>query len=169
LRKRVEYQLIHGFDNRFEGDIEGFVNGSKAMASGGTQAVHIIIPVEIDINGNKALAQSTGNIQIRFQYDGNDYDCTSYTTFVSRLEKVDEEWKILTLDCIYDRDTLTAPIPVEKPVRLPVDQFVCRRSYKCIGWVLSLRGYNINQNLPGKDDPASVIHFMAENVAWLQS
>lgn len=140
------------------------------MASRGTKAVHGITPVEVHIRGGKALAESTVSIHIRLSYEGREYDCTSYTTFVSQLEKLDDgTWKLLTLTAIYDRDTLIPPAPDGNPVSLPVDTFVCRQSYRRLGWVLSLSGYAIIQDLPGKDDPASVTKLMNESFSWLRS
>lgn len=151
--------------SRFQGDIDGFVNGSRKMATGGTGAVHTICPIEIHLNGDKALTESTGSILIRFEYQGKQYDCLSFTRFISRLEKFDGEWKLLTLEAIYDRDSITSVLP-----SAPVDFGFApgsRESYKCIGWLLSQRGFKIKQDLPGLDNPSSCVKFMDESFRWL--
>ncbi|KAJ5632772.1 hypothetical protein N7490_009111 [Penicillium lividum] len=95
----------------FQGNIDGFVSGSKGMATGGTGAVHTICPIETHVHGNKALSESTGSIAIRFQHHGGLFDCVSYTRFISRLEVVNGEWKLLTLDAIYERDSIMPVVP----------------------------------------------------------
>jgi hypothetical protein len=151
---------------RFQGDIDGFVAGSKGMARGGTAAVHQIFPVEVYLNGgNKALTESTGSISIRFSYEGAQYDCVSSTRFISRLENVGGEWKLLTLDAIYDRDSITPVLP-RAPVDFPFPPGA-RESYKCIAWVLSQKGFAIKDNLPGNDSPASCEQLMKEGFEWL--
>jgi hypothetical protein len=68
--------------NRFQGNIDRFVSGSREMAKDGTGAVHTICPVDLHINDNKALSESTGSISIRFSYNGLLYDCVSYDWFI---------------------------------------------------------------------------------------
>jgi hypothetical protein len=43
-----------------------------------------------------------------------------------------------------------------------------RKSYKCIAWILSQKGFQIKQDLPGVDDPASAEALMTEVFTWLR-
>ncbi|KAJ5863520.1 hypothetical protein N7455_007588 [Penicillium solitum] len=144
--------------NRFQGDIDGFVSGSMEMAKGGTGSVHTICPVELHINGNRAVSESIGSISIRFSYNG--------LLFISRLECVDGKWKLLTLEAIYDRDSIIPTLPSFQPGELPVPKGG-RESYKCITWVLSQKGFKIKQDLPGVDEPHRYIGLMKEHLEWL--
>ncbi|KAE8332946.1 hypothetical protein BDV39DRAFT_215935 [Aspergillus sergii] len=149
----------------FQGDIDGFVAGSESMATGGTSAVHTICPVEIRLHGKKALSESTGSISIRFQHAGEWFDCVSYTRFISRLELVDDEWKLLSLEAIYDRDFITPVIPQRTAdFNFPDDT---RESYKCISWVLAQKGFVVKQDLPGVDDSALSAQLMEASLTWL--
>ncbi|GKZ40115.1 hypothetical protein AbraIFM66950_002418 [Aspergillus brasiliensis] len=149
----------------FQGDIDGFVEGSKGMATGGTGAVHTVCPVEVHLHGEKALSESTGSISIRFQHDGSFFDCVSYTRFISRLEFVGGEWRLLTLEAIYDRDLITPVIPQRTAeFHFPKD---ARESYRCISWVLSQKGFSIKQDLPGIDDQTSCAQLMEASFNWL--
>ena len=74
---------------RYQGDIDGFISGSKATVTGGNFAIHSISPVEVHLDGDKALTESTGSVPIRFSYKDHSYDCVSITRFISRLERVD--------------------------------------------------------------------------------
>ena len=66
---------------RFSGDVDKFVEGSEKMTKGGAAAMHTICPIEIMTDGNRAVTESTGTVMIRFQHEGVEYDCTSYTRF----------------------------------------------------------------------------------------
>ncbi|KAL2836401.1 hypothetical protein BJY01DRAFT_222017 [Aspergillus pseudoustus] len=149
----------------YQGGIDGFVSGSRAMASSGTGAIHCISPVEVHLNGDKAVTESTGSISIRFAYAGHSFDCIAVTRFISRVERVAGHWKLLSLEAIYDRDAITPVLPGgASEVVLPVEG---RESYRCLSWVLSLRGFQVKQDLPGIDDPASCARLMEGALAWL--
>jgi hypothetical protein len=136
------------------------------MLEGGTRASHTITPVEVNIAGKKALSQSTGSIAIRFKLQEELYECISYARFVSRLQKDDHEWRLLSLDAIYERDTIMSVVPLAPwPAELQMKHF--RPSYMCIAWLLSRSGFDINQNLPGIDRPDLVESFMASCTFWL--
>ena len=136
------------------------------MSQGGVGALHMINPVEIHIRGSKALSESTGNIQIRTQHQGEEYDLVSWTRFISRLSKTTEGWRLLTLDAIYDRDTLTPVLPIQTAT-IKSHDLGPRMSYRCISWVLSQRGFKIRQDLPGTDWPESVAKLMKSAFDWL--
>lgn len=136
------------------------------MVTGGTNAVHTICPVEVHLNGKKALTESTGSISIGFQHGGELFECISYNRFISRLEFVEDGWKLLSLEAIYIRDFITPVIPERTAsFNLPKNT---RESYKCIAWVLAQKGFTIKQNLPGVDDLASCAQFMEANFTWMR-
>ena len=138
------------------------------MTKGGAAATHTICPVEIMTHGNRAATESTGTVMIRFKHEGIEYDCTSYTRFLSRLEKVDGEWKFLTLEATYEKDTIIPSSPQSTQVKLPINPEY-RPSYNCIAWVLAQKGFSIAQDLPGSDVPGSCEKLQEENIAWLHS
>ncbi|UNI22994.1 hypothetical protein JDV02_008836 [Purpureocillium takamizusanense] len=150
----------------FNGNIDGFVAGSQKMAAQGTHSCHTICPIEIHVNGDKAVSESTGSIMARFRHHGVDYDCTSYARFVSRLERVDGEWKMLTLEALYERDTIRPAFPGTSTEAFDVGGG--RASYKGLGWLLSQNGFSVDQDLPGADMPESVDVLMDSHRQWLQ-
>ncbi|KAE8370740.1 hypothetical protein BDV27DRAFT_140330 [Aspergillus caelatus] len=133
----------------FQGDVDGFVNGSQSMTSRGTGTVHTICPIEVHLMGDKAVTGSTGSISIPFSYEGQQYDCNSFTRFISRLQKVDGKWNLLMLEAIYDRDSIASVLPsAQVDCRIPLGS---RESYKCSAWLLGQKGFNIKQDLPAVD------------------
>ncbi|KAJ5115786.1 hypothetical protein N7456_000134 [Penicillium angulare] len=149
----------------FAGDIDGFVAGSKKMSAGGTNATHTICPIEIHLNDERAVSVSTGSISIRFLHEDAEYDCISYTRFVSRLQRIGSEWKMLTLEAIYERDTITPVIPSTSAAIFALEG--ARPSYRCISWCLQRTGCQIDHELPGQDRPDLVAGMMEDASVWL--
>jgi hypothetical protein len=108
----------------------------------------------------KALAEFTRSINSRFRNDENEYDCASNARFISRLEMVDGEWKMLTLEAMHDKDTIT---PVRPMFSLPAkfDMEGHRDSYRRIGWLLASKGFQVNRDLLRTTSPESVTKVMS--------
>lgn len=140
------------------------------MASAGVSALHIISPVEIlsNASGNKATSESTGSITIRFTENDTEFDLTSSCRFVSRLVKVDKQWKMLSLTCIYVREWVLPAFPTANNRALELGSGgLTRKSYKCLGRLLMRLGHNIAEDLPGSDDEKSIKAVTDANAAWL--
>ncbi len=152
---------------RFQGNIDGFVAGSQKMAASRARPMHTISPVEVHLRGKRAVTESTGSILVRFKHEGVEYDCTSYTRFISRLEQVEGDWKILTLEAIYDRDTIQ-PVKPEGAAAKALVLDKARPSYQCLSWLLSQSGFKIDQTLPGVDIPGSGEELVSSCLSWLR-
>ena len=156
----------------FEGHIDSFVAASKKMAEGGTVAVHTINPVEIHFSPcfQKAVSESTGNISMRFRLDdGARYELVSWTRFISKLEMVGQGWKLVALEPIYERDTISpaVPLPVSASRNKPTFTKGNRDSYSSLAWLLDRRGFNVAMNLAGIDRPETVEELMRRQFEWL--
>ncbi|KAL6241055.1 hypothetical protein RBB50_011958 [Rhinocladiella similis] len=156
----------------FEGDADSFVTQSQKMASSGTVARHLFTPVEVHFSKDRkrAVSESTGNITIRVKLggDGRAYEMTSWARFVSRLEKLGDEWKMLGLEPIYERDTITPVTPGGDTRSLGTFTKGGRESYACLAWVLGLRGYETDMELAGTDRPETVDRLMKSHFEWLE-
>ena len=138
------------------------------MATRGGKAFHTIQPVEVLFNDDKALAESTGTINLPVEHGGSEYECISYIKYVSRVQKAGDEWKLLSLEVIYDRDAIFPVAPLTKPVTIDVDKLGTRESYKCVTWLLVQRGREVNQHLTGTDRPDSIRKLMDKSLSWLR-
>lgn len=136
------------------------------MSRGSSSTSHAIQPVEVHFNGNKAVSESTGAIHARFKHEGVSYDCISYGRFISRLERDGDEWKLCTLEVIYDKDALQPVTPGGSAQTIQLDP-EARESYKCLHWVLAQNGYAIDRSLPGTDQPGSGEKLMRDSFEWL--
>ena len=160
---------------RYQGHVDGFVQGSERQAANGLMVTHVINPVEISIRGSKALAVSISNIISRFEVGGAQYDLTSWVRLVSRLEKTDtpdggHAWKLLSLECIYIRDGIQPVIPLGEPSTLRFETTkTARSSYKYLSWHVEHVGLEIRNNLPGIDNEKSVQDVMDKNYEWINA
>lgn len=138
------------------------------MAQSAAATSHSVTPVEVHLNGDKAVTESIGAIMARFTHQGEDLDCVSQSRFISRLVREEAKWKLLSLECIYDKDSIQPVVAgaVIKP--LDIDQDV-RRSYRCLAWVLSQNGFAVDQTLPGTDRPESARALIASCLDWLNT
>ncbi|KAK4501919.1 hypothetical protein PRZ48_007729 [Zasmidium cellare] len=158
----------------FTGDIDAFVKGSIDMADGGTTSSHNIQPAEVQISNDKAFVVSTGNINIRVDFDGIEYELISAMRLLSRLERTttpdgSREWFIVRVEIIYDRDYIipTSPMSGQQPtIQLPEG---ARPSYKFLDYVLSRQGFSINKSLAGTDEAGreAAAELMTESEQWL--
>ena len=117
----------------------------------------------------KGIAFSTGSVTIRLTYEGVEYDVVSWLRIVSKVQKLENVgWRLLSLEALYDRDSLTPTYPIAESCQPPViDTASSRASYKFLTWALTLRGYNIAQDLPGTDDEKSMRKCLDAAYSWL--
>lgn len=156
----------------YHGDVDGFIDGSKAMASQGSHALHTITPVEIEIEGKRAVSTSVGSITARFSIGENEFELISTCRFVSRLKDIDNtdqvNWKMLTMECIYVHDAVTPIVPSEIRDNVSL-QDSTRKSYRYLSLLLKQKGRTVNNHLAGIDDPQSVQSILERNNNWLLS
>ena len=141
------------------------------MASSGTFSSHTFSPIEVQFNKSrtKGIAFSTGSVTIRLTHEGVEYDMVSWVRFVSKVQKFEDVgWRLLSLEAIYDRDSLVPTRPMDESSKPPVMVTAnSRASYKYLTWALTLRGYHIAQDLPGTDDEESMKACLDAVYSWL--
>ena len=154
--------------SRFSGDADAFLEASQQST---TYSAHTFSPVEVQFNESrtKGIAFSTGSVTIRLAYDGVEYDVVSWLRFVSKVQKLEDVgWRLLSLEAIYDRDSLIPTSPIAGSSLPPViDTTSSRASYKYLTWALTLRGYNVSQDLPGTDDEKRMKKCLDAAYGWL--
>lgn len=144
----------------YQGSGQGFVKASKKMKA---KAPHKLNNTLVWLNGAHAASVTMGSIHIRRRMGGTWVDLVSQVRFLYTARKEQGAWKIVTMNCIYERDSLL-PVSV-----LPQqnDRLFARRSYRCLAWVLGQEGYEIGEGLPGDDAPAVVQALYRRAAAFL--
>ncbi|MEU1123389.1 hypothetical protein ABZ371_07355 [Streptomyces sp. NPDC005899] len=83
------------------------------------------------------------------------------------MECRDGLWRILGLDCVYERDGISPVLPGRPVALTPDDLAPNRSSYAILTWHLARRGYAVSGDLMGDDQPERVAAFYAETLKWV--
>lgn len=143
------------------------------MSEKGSNAIHNIMPAEITIKNSKAFSISVGSITSRFTRNGVEYELVSNCRFLSRLEILEGQsyqlWNMLSMEVIYMNDKISPVLPFSghNGVEFEGAANFPRQSYKLLAYCLSLKGYQVKQDLPGTDDERLVSEVLTRNLSWL--
>jgi hypothetical protein len=151
----------------FRGNGADFVTGSIDMANRGVRAKHRLGPVLVRIAGDRAVASLAGIIDLPAKLQGVDLTLSSHTRFLYRVERREQEWKIIGFDAIYLRDELTPAIPGQS-VTIDANELKgFRGSYRLLSYYLKTQGFSIDSNLAGEDKPDTVEDLNRELFGWV--
>lgn len=146
----------------YQGGAAGFIDASRRMES---PAPHKLNNTLVWLNEKKAVAVTMASIQIRKTINKVPCDMVSYVRFLYKTQKVDSEWFVESMDCIYEKDCLVPVLPGGFTSGSPV----VRKSYSTLAAVLGAEGYPIAGDLPGDDLPETVHALLREAEGWLGS
>jgi SnoaL-like protein len=150
----------------FEGSGAEFVAGSARMAESGGGAEHRPSPPIVHLGADRAVVVLPAMIISRAVVSGQELDLEADIRIVYRTERRDGRWRIVAMDCIYCRDTLTPAVPGQ-PLRIPADELASSRpSYRMLAWSFARRGIPVRSDLLGADQPERVAAFFDSAFAW---
>jgi len=153
----------------FDGTGREFAEASRVMAERGRRSIHPITPVDIRVNGDRALCESHAQIINRSVIEGVEVDMVQYCRFFSRLRRTEAGWRHVSFDGIYGKDTIAPTNPAET---LPIDFDELRDlrpSYRVWAYAMRLRGYEVGQEELGDDRPDLLEPFYAAAQRWLET
>ncbi len=82
------------------------------------------------------------------------------------FKKINDQWKLVNGDCIYERDELVPVIP-SAPINIDTKELASyRTSYQGLCYVLARTGLQSNQDLPGEDKPETVAKVYRDASDW---
>lgn len=152
----------------FRGSARDFVAESEKMASNGHFNRHRLGPPVVHRHDQRAVVEVSAAIEIPTVYDGVEADLLSYARLVYRVEQRSGRWLIVSLDPVYERDTLTPSVPGTSLVVDPAQLAESRRPYRLLAHVLGRQGYSVDQDLYGDDRPEPVAQFYKATFDWLR-
>lgn len=151
----------------YHGDGPGFVLASRKLSSGGVTGKHRLFAPIADIRGNKAHVEVGSRNWSQFQYRGKTVNINANIRINYRLEKRNGEWRILSLQPVYEYSELTPNVPGEV-LKIPAAELAKHRpSYAALSWGLTQRGLTMSQSEIGIDRPEEVKAFYAEIEKWM--
>ena len=151
----------------FSGTGDAFVTGSQAAFNRGIEVLHTLSGTSVDVQGNRAIAQTKMAINQRSDIDGAVCDCVCMGRFYDFLEKRDGKWGISMRQPIYEMDRLD---PVNTNVQLNLDQQKLASlpaGYRHLAYLQLKMGLDVKLNLPQTRGPA-VEELYAQGAKWLQ-
>ena len=149
---------------RFHGDIDGFIEGSKKLHTRSGDIIHKVLPADVEIHGSRAVVDCWCFIEARLTLNDVEVELNTSLRLLYRCEKVESEWKLLTLEPIYIRDRIDS-VPPATAVTFP-DLSKFRKSYRFTAWMVGQRGISISHDLPGEDVPESVAEIYERHQKW---
>ena len=151
----------------FRGTGEEFVAGSQAAFNRGIEVLHTLSGTFIDLEGDRAIAQTKMAIHQRAVVNGAVCDCVCMGRFYDLLEKRDGRWGIVARQPIYEMDRLD---PLDASVNLGLDQEELASlpaGYRHLAYVQRQIGLKVILNLPQTRGP-EVEALYAQGKSWLK-
>lgn len=152
----------------FNGTGREFAEASRAMADAGRHSKHMIWPANVQVAGDRALAESPAAILNRSTIDGIDVDMIQWCRFHSRVIRGRAGWRLASFEGIYQKDEIRAVWPGEQlPEAWWAEVRPLRASYRVWAWAMIRRGYQVNSELLGDDRPDLLERFYTAQEKWL--
>jgi hypothetical protein len=152
----------------FVGSAQQFIERSIESAKNGPRVQHFIGPTSVDLNGDKAIAESRVILLVRAALEGIEVDVTCHGRFYDRFLRQAGEWRIAERMGIYEKDRIDPVVP-GAIVRLdPTTLARYPEGYRHLAYVQASGGACITPDLPtpGSDVLARIYR---EGSEWLRS
>lgn len=148
----------------FHGTGKEFVDASSKT---NTYSQHKLYDTLVWINNNKAVSITMATIQLRSSVNGYPMELSSDVRLMCRTQKIDGVWYIISMDAIYEKDSLISVYP-NSNITIPAEEMSkFRPSYASLSYFLSKQGLKVNNDLPGIDRPETINKLYQEADDWL--
>jgi hypothetical protein len=151
----------------FQGSYEDFIKVSQEGYDRGVRIMHMLGGTNIEIKGNRAIAQTKMTISQRADVDGVLCDVVCTGRFYDFIERRKGRWGIVWRRLAYEKDRLD---PIDPSARLALDQALLSsfpEGYRHLAYLQAKIGYKIKMDLPGLDGP-ELDALYAKGDAWLK-
>jgi hypothetical protein len=123
--------------------------------------------MNIEINANRAIAQTKMTISQRGPVDGVICDVVCTGRFYDFLEKRFSKWGLVLRQPIYEKDRCD---PVDPGATLKLDQDILKlypEGYRHLAYLQHKIGYKVKRDMPGLDGP-ELEALYARGKVWLE-
>jgi hypothetical protein len=132
----------------FQGPAAEFIEVSRAGFDKGVSILHFLGGSSVDLNRNRAVAQTKMTISQRGSLDGELVDVVCTGRFYDFFEKRAGRWAIVRRQPIYEKDRMD---PVDPSVKIKLDPDLLGslpEGYRHLGYLQSKLGLRIKRDLP---------------------
>ena len=150
----------------FQGPAEKFIEVSRAGFDRGVSILHFLGGTCVDLEGERAIAQTKMTISQRAAVDGVLVDVVCTGRFYDFFAKRAGEWRIVRRQPIYEKDRMD---PVDPAARLSLDAALLARfpeGYRHLAYLQTRIGFTIKLDMPQLKGPV-VEALYAHGKAWL--
>jgi len=151
----------------FQGSAAEFIKVSKAGFDQGVSILHFLGGSSVDLEANRAVAQTKMTISQRGDLDRVTVDVVCTGRFYDFLEKRKGRWGIVRRQPIYEKDRMD-PVDPSASLRLDPDLLGSfPEGYRHLAYLQTRLGFRVKQGLPELKGPA-VERLYRHGSAWLK-
>jgi SnoaL-like protein len=150
----------------FQGTADEFIEVSRQGYERGVRILHFLGGGSVDVEGERAIAQTKMTISQRALVHDVDCDVVCTGRFYDFFERRDGRWGLVHRQPIYEKDRMD---PVDPAARLELDRSLLERfpeGYRHLAYLQTRIGYDVKPDMPGLDGP-EVEELYARGAAWL--
>ena len=118
------------------------------------------------LNGDKAVAETLTLMLALKDINGHVYYRGGWGRLIYRVQKEEGQWKIVGMDCIYERDFLLPQTP-DYSFDTSTDFKKYRQSYQCVSYIFDMNGQDNSDMMPGEDRPELIEELYEKATEWL--
>jgi SnoaL-like domain len=133
----------------FQGTAAEFIRVSRKGFNAGVSILHFLGGSAIDLNGDRAIAQTKMTISQRAPVDGTMCDVLCTGRFYDFFEMRRDQWKIVLRRLIYEKDRIDV---IDPGKMLLLDAKLLNRfpeGYRHLAYLQTKIGYKVKKNMPG--------------------
>jgi hypothetical protein len=140
----------------FQGPAREFIKVSREGFERGVSILHFLGGISIDLDGDRAIAQTKMTISQRAQVHGIECDVVCTGRFYDFVERRENRWGIVLRQPIYEKDRID-PVDPAATLTLEADRLgAFPVGYRHLAYAQSQIGYEVKRDMPGLTGPATV-------------
>jgi SnoaL-like domain len=132
----------------FQGPASDFIRVTREGWNRGVSILHFLGGSSIDVNGDRAIAQTKMTISQRGLVDGTSCDVVCTGRFFDFVTLHEDRWTILHRQPIYEKDRID---PVDPSGRLELDDGVLEKfpeGYRHLAYLQTRLGFTVKPDMP---------------------
>jgi hypothetical protein len=153
----------------FQGSAADFIKVSaEGFEKGLSTILHFLGGTSIDLEGNRAIAQTKMTIDQRASVQGHMVDVVCTGRFYDFMEKRNDKWGVVLRQPIYEKDRMDAIDP-DPANPLLLDASILQRfpeGYRHLAYLQTKIGFDVKKDMPGLKG-AEVQALYARGKQWL--
>ncbi len=150
----------------FQGPATEFIRVSREGFEKGVRILHFLGGTSVDVEGDRAIAQTKMTISQRAEVHGVECDVVCTGRFYDFVERRDRHWRIVLRQPIYEKDRID---PVDPAAELVLNRGLLERfpvGYRHLAYVQTEIGYDVKPDMPGLTGP-EVRRLYGHGANWL--